>query len=101
MTESAITIAALEQLVNGQRVDQCIVLQQADGWFIVLAKVSREREVRFLATFRQMGKPRRFSRLDVLFKLLHDTLGFNGQIQVLPYSRDGVAKRFEARLRRI
>jgi len=96
MTENAITIAALEQLVTDRRVDQCVAFQQADGWFIVLVKLSRERDVRFLATFRELGKPRRFSRLDVLFKLLHDTLGYNGVIQVLPYSRAGVAKRLGA-----
>jgi hypothetical protein len=96
MTENAITIAALEQLVADRRVDQCVAVQQADGWFIVLAKLSREREVRFLATFRELGKPRRFSRLDVLFRLLHDELGYNGVIQVLPYSRAGVTKRLGA-----
>ena len=96
MTENAITIATLEQLVTDRRVDQCVAFQQADGWFIVLVKLSRERDVRFLATFRALGKPRRFSRLDVLFKLLHDTLGYNGVIQVLPYSRAGVAKRLGA-----
>lgn len=96
MTENAITVAAFEQLVNDRRVDQCVAFQQADGWFIVLAKVSRERDVRFVATFREMSKPRRFSRLDVLFKLLHDSLGYSGVIQVLPYSTGGVAKRLEA-----
>jgi len=96
MTENAITIAALEQLVTDRRVDQCVAFQQADGWFIVLVKLTRERDIRFLATFRELGKPRRFSRLDVLFKLLHDTLGYSGVIQVLPYSRAGVAKRLGA-----
>jgi hypothetical protein len=96
MTENAITIAALEQLVTDRRVDQCVAFQQADGCFIVLAKLTRERDVRFLATFRELGKPRRFGRLDVLFKLLHDTLGYNGLIHVLPYSRAGVTKRLGA-----
>jgi hypothetical protein len=93
--ESAITIALFGQLIDERRVDQCVAFQQADGWFIVLAKLSRERDVRYLATFRELAKPRRFSRLDVLFKLLHDTLGYNGVIQVLPYSRAAVAKRLE------
>ena len=95
MKENAITIALLGQLIADRRVDQCVAFQQADGWFIVLAKLSRERDVRYLATFRDLGKPRRFSRLDVLFKLLHETLGYNGVIQVLPYSRAAVAKRLE------
>jgi hypothetical protein len=93
--ENAITIALFGQLIDDRRVDQCVAFQQADGWFIVLAKLSRERDVRYLATFRELAKPRRFSRLDVLFKLLHDTLGYNGVIQVLPYSRAAVAKRLE------
>ena len=93
MREDAITITQLQQLVADRRVDYCLAFQQADGWFTVRAKLSRERDVRYLATFRQLGKPRRFSRLDVLFKLLHDTLGYNGVIQVLPYSRTGAAKR--------
>jgi hypothetical protein len=96
MTENAITITQLQQLVTDRRVDYCLAFQQADGWFTVRAKLSRERDVRYLATFREVGKPRRFSRLDVLFKLLHDTLGYNGVIQVLPYSRTGAAKRLGA-----
>jgi hypothetical protein len=96
VTENAITIAALEELVTDRRVDQCVAFQQADGWFIVLAKLTRERDVRFLATFSELGNPRRFSNLDVPFKLLHDTLGYNGVIQVLPYSRAGVTKRLGA-----
>jgi hypothetical protein len=89
MTENAITIAALEEPVTGRRVGQCVAFDQADGWFIVLAKLTRECYVRPLATFREVGKPRRFSRLDVLFKLLHDTLGYNGVI----HSRAGFMKR--------
>jgi hypothetical protein len=94
--ENAITSALLKQLIGDQRVDQCVAFQQADGWFVVLAKLPKDRDFRYLATFRQLSKPRRFSRLDVLFWLLHDTLGFSGVIQVLPYSRAGVAKRLEA-----
>ena len=94
--ENAITITLLRQLIGDQRVDQCVAFQQSDGWFVVLAKLARDRDFRYLATFREMGKPRRFSRLDVLFRLLHGTLGYNGVIQVLPYSRVGVAKRLEA-----
>jgi hypothetical protein len=37
------------------------------------------------ATFREMGKPGRFTRQDVLSRLLHEMLGHNGVIQVLPY----------------
>jgi hypothetical protein len=96
MTENAITITQLQQLVADERVDYCLAFQQADGWFTVRAKLSRERDLRYLATFRQLARPRRFSRLDVLFKLLHDTLGYNGVLQVLPSSPTGVAKRQRA-----
>jgi hypothetical protein len=94
--ENAITIALLKQLIGDQRVDHCVAFQQADGWFVVLAKMPRDRDFRYLTTFRHIRKPRRFSRLDVLYRLLHETLGYNGVIQVLPYSRGGVAKRLEA-----
>ena len=94
--ENAITLTLLRQLIGDRRVDQCVAFQQSDGWFVVLAKLTRDRDFRYLATFREMGKPRRFSRLDVLFRLLHRTLGYNGVIQVLPYSRGAAAKRLEA-----
>jgi len=94
--ENAITLTLLKQLIGDRRVDQCVAFQQADGWFVMLAKLPKDRDFRYLATFRELGKPRRFSRLDVLFRLLHGTLGYNGVIQVLPYSRAGVAKRLEA-----
>jgi len=97
MTENAMTVTLLEQLIADRRIDQCVAFQQADGWFIVLAKLTRERDVRHLATFRALSRPRRFSRLDVLFKLLHETLGYNGVIQVLPYSPTATAKRLGAR----
>jgi len=97
MMEEAVTITELQQLVGDRRVDYCLVFQQADGRFTVKAKLSRERDVRYLATFRELGKPRRFSRLDVLFNLLHDRLGYSGAIQVLPYSRTAGPKRQRAR----
>lgn len=96
MTENAMTVTLLEQLIADKRIDQCVAFQQADGWFIVMAKLTRERDVRYLATFRAQGKPRRFSRLDVLFRLLHETLGYNGVIQVLPHSRSATTKRLGA-----
>ena len=93
VTENAMTVTLLEQLIADRRIDQCVAFQQADGWFIVLAKLTRERDVRHLATFRALSRPRRFSRLDVLFKLLHRTLGYNGIIQVLPHSPTASSKR--------
>lgn len=93
MAENAVTITELEQLIGESRIDYCLAFQQPDGWFTVRAKLARERDLRYLVTFRQQGRPRRFSRLDVLFRLLHHTLGYNGVIQVLPYSQPGVTKR--------
>ena len=97
LPQNAMTVDLLEQLIDERRIDQCVALQQADGWFIVLATLPRERGVRHLATFRALGRPRRFSRLDVLFRLLHETLGYNGAIQVLPYTPASASKRLGAR----
>ena len=97
MRKNAITLTQLEKLIAERRVDCCIAYQQPDGWFTVLTKLARENDARHLVTFRQLSKPRRFRRMDVVFKLLHDKLGYNRIIQVLPYSRSGVAKQLQKR----
>jgi hypothetical protein len=86
-SEYGVTLTAMAEFIAEDKIEQCVALQQSDGWFVVIIKLRRERVVRHLATFRVLAKPRRFRRLDVMFKVLVKDLGYSGPLQVLQYVR--------------